>query len=63
MKLSSISLSQEFFVEKEMGLMFIEIGQGDGLDETAILKRIQEKIGLSLEEALDCMKLYGKQQA
>ena len=43
--------------------MLIEIGREDGLDETAILKRIQEKIGLSLEEALDCMKLYGKQQA
>lgn len=51
MKLSSISLSQEFFVEKEMGLMFIEIGQEDGLDETAILQRIQEKVGLSLGEA------------
>lgn len=43
--------------------MLIEMGREDGLDEAAILKRIQEKIGLSLEEALDCMKLYGKQQA
>ena len=43
--------------------MLIEIGREDGLDEAAILKRIQEKIGLSLEEALNCMKLYGKQQA
>ncbi len=51
MKPSSISLSQEFFAGKEMGLMLIEIGQEDGLDETAILKRIQEKVGLSLGEA------------
>ena len=43
--------------------MLIEMGREDGLDEAAILKRIQEKIGLSLEEALDCMNLYGKQQA
>lgn len=41
--------------------MLIEIGRKDGLDETAILNRIQEKIGLSLEEALDCMERCGKQ--
>ena len=41
--------------------MIIEIGQEDGLDETTILRRIQEKIGMSLEEALACMKQYGKQ--
>ena len=41
--------------------MLIEIGREDGLEDATILKRIQEKIGLSLEEALDCMKQYGKQ--
>lgn len=41
--------------------MIIEIGREDGLDDTTILKRIQEKIGLSMEEALACMKRYGKQ--
>ena len=41
--------------------MIIEIGLEDGLDEPAILKRMQEKIGFSMEEALDCMKRYGKQ--
>lgn len=41
--------------------MIIEIGQEDGLDETTILRRIQEKIGMSLEEAMACMKQYGKQ--
>ncbi|MDE7187042.1 MAG: hypothetical protein K2O13_05995 [Lachnospiraceae bacterium] len=40
--------------------MIIELGQEDGLDEPAILKRMQEKIGFSMEEALDCMKRYGK---
>ena len=41
--------------------MLIEIGQEDGLEDTVILKRIQAKIGLSLEEALECMRMYGKQ--
>lgn len=41
--------------------MIIEIGQEDGLDETMILRRIQEKIGMSLAEAMACMKQYGKQ--
>lgn len=40
--------------------MLIEIGREDGLDETAILKRIQARIGLSLEEAMECMKMYGR---
>lgn len=41
--------------------MIIEMGQEDGLDDTTILKKIQEKIGLSMEEALACMKQYGNQ--
>lgn len=39
----------------------IEMGQEYGLDDTAILKRIQEKIGLSMEEALACIRQYGTQ--
>ena len=39
--------------------MLIEIGHEDGLDDTTILQRIQEKIGMSLEEAIACMKKYG----
>ena len=39
----------------------IEMGQEDGLDDKTILKRMQEKIGLSLEEAEQYMKKYGKQ--
>ena len=41
--------------------MIIEIGQEDGLDEVTILRRLQDKIGMSMEEADDCMKKYGKQ--
>lgn len=43
--------------------MIIELGQEEGLDDVTILKRIQEKIGLSMEEAVSCLKKYGKQFA
>ena len=39
----------------------IEMGQEFGLDDTAILKRMQEKIGLSLETASVYLERYGKQ--
>lgn len=38
----------------------IEMGREFGLDEAAILKRLQERIGLSLEMAADYLKQYGK---
>ena len=41
--------------------MLIELGQDDGLDDGVILKRMQEKLGLSLEEAAAYLKQYGKQ--
>ena len=41
--------------------MIVELGQEDGLDDTIIIKRMQEKIGLSLEQAMDYLKQYGKQ--
>ena len=41
--------------------MIVELGQEDGLDDRAILKRLQEKIGLSKEEAEIYFKKYGKQ--
>ena len=40
--------------------MLIEMGQEYGLDDMAILKRMQEKIGLSLEQAVSYLKQYGK---
>lgn len=41
----------------------IEMGQEFGLDDAAILKRLQEKIGLSLETASAYLEKYGKQFA
>ena len=39
----------------------IEMGQEFGLDDAAILKRLQERIGLSLETAAAYLEQYGKQ--
>ena len=39
----------------------VEMGQEFGLDDAAILKRLQEKIGLSLEKAAAYLEQYGKQ--
>lgn len=41
--------------------MIIEIGKEDGLDDATILKRLQEKVGLSLEDATVYLKQYGRQ--
>ncbi len=41
--------------------MLVEMGQEYGLDDTAILNRLQEKIGLSLETAITYLERYGKQ--
>ena len=39
----------------------IEMGQEFGLDDAAILKRLQERIGMSLETAAAYLEQYGKQ--
>lgn len=41
--------------------LLIELGQEEGLDDAALLKRIQERIGVSLEQASAYLKRYGKQ--
>ena len=41
--------------------IIVELGQEDGLDDAVIVKRMQEKIGLSLEEAKGYLRQYGKQ--
>ena len=41
--------------------MIVELGQDDGQDDEAILRKLREKIGLSLEEAKDCLAKYGRQ--
>ncbi len=41
--------------------MIVELGQEYGLSDEEILKQMQEKIGLSLEQAMAYFKQYGKQ--
>lgn len=41
--------------------MIIEMGQDVGLDDAAILKRLQDKAGLSREQAESYLEKYGKQ--
>ena len=41
--------------------MLIKMGKKDGLDDETILKRMQEWIGLSLEQAIAYLEQYGKQ--
>ena len=41
--------------------MIVELGQDDGQDNDTILRKLREKIGLSLEEAKDCLAKYGRQ--
>lgn len=41
--------------------MIIEMGQDVGLDDAAILKRLQDKVGLSREQAVSYLEKYGKQ--
>lgn len=42
--------------------LIVELGQEDGLDDAAILKRLQEKIiGLPLNRAEAYLRQYGKQ--
>ena len=40
--------------------MIVEIGQEEGLDGTAILRKLQAKIGLSFEEAQSYLAEYGR---
>ncbi len=41
--------------------LLIEMGQKEGLDDETILKRMQEWIGLSFEQAAAYLEQYGKQ--
>lgn len=55
-----IETESERLIKQGQAKMLIELGQEDGLDDTEILQRIQEKVGISLERALACMEKYGK---
>ncbi len=52
-------LSQGIFLGEVK--MLIELGQEYGLEEKAILERLQKKIGISLEQATKYLQEYGKQ--
>ncbi len=41
--------------------MIIELGQEDGLSDTAIIERIEKKTGVSYEKAEAYIEEYGKQ--
>ena len=56
-----IETESEKLIRQGQAKMLIEIGQEDGLDDATILKRLQEKIGLSQERASAYLEKYGKQ--
>ncbi len=56
-----IETESEKLIRRGKAQEIIEMGQEFGLDDTAILKRLQEKIGLSLETASAYLERYGKQ--
>ncbi len=41
--------------------IIIEMGQEEGMDDATILKRLQDKVGLSVEQATAYLEKYGKQ--
>ena len=41
--------------------IIIEIGQEEGMDDATVLKRLQDKVGLSVEQATAYLEKYGKQ--
>ena len=41
--------------------VIVKFGQEDGLDDTTIIKRLQENAGMSLEKAKAYLDQYGKQ--
>lgn len=41
--------------------VIVEMGQEYGLDDAAIIKRLQEKAAMSLDQAMFYLKQYGKQ--
>lgn len=56
-----IETQTEIWMKQGKVQMIIELGQEDGLSDEAILSRLQEKMGVSLEDAKAYLKQYGKQ--
>lgn len=55
-----IETESEKLINRGKAEEIIEMGQEFGLDDSAILKRLQEKIGLSLDTAISYLEKYGK---
>ena len=56
-----IETESERLISQGKAQILIELGQEEGLDDATLLKRMQERIGLSLEQASAYLKRYGKQ--
>ena len=56
-----IKTESERLISQGKAQLLIERGQEEGLDDATLLKRMQERIGLSLEQASAYLKRYGKQ--
>ena len=56
-----IETESERLISQGKAHLLIELGQEEGLDDATLLKRMQERIGLSLEQASAYLKRYGKQ--
>lgn len=50
-------------IDQGKAQMIIEMGQEEGLDDFIILKKLQEKLELSLDQASAYLEKYGKQLA
>ncbi|MBD5088725.1 MAG: hypothetical protein HDT30_07935 [Clostridiales bacterium] len=56
-----IETESERLIRQGKMQMLIEMGQEEGLDDVAILKKMQDKIGVSLEQATAYLEQYRKQ--
>lgn len=56
-----IETESERLIKRGKAQMIIELGQEFGLNDSAIMTRLQDKLGLSLERAEAYLKMYGKQ--
>lgn len=56
-----IETESERLIKRGEAKVMIEMGQEFGLDDSEILTRLQDKLGLSLERAECYLKMYGKQ--
>ena len=53
-----IETESEKLMRRGAARMIVELGQEDGLDDATIIRRMQEKIGLSLEQAMAYLEQY-----